>query len=147
MARKLWLPLLLAAVISFGQEQKQQPSSHLPQVEKQNSPPDEQNPPEEDEAEKPKQYSFNPIQAAQELKVGEFYFNKGNHSAAALRFEEATKWNPTSIEAFLKLGEVREKMKNKQAARQAYQKVIDIDPESKEAKTARKKLTSKSLAR
>ena len=68
---------------------------------------DEQAPPEEDEALVPKEYSFNPLQASKELKVGNYYFKIGKYRAASLRFLEATRWDGTLVEAFLRLGEAR----------------------------------------
>lgn len=106
-------------------------------------PPSEDNPPEEDDNEKPKVYTFNPIQAESEIKVGIFYMHKGSVRAAAKRFDEATKWNPNSAEAFYRLGEAREKLKEKDAARAAYQKVVLLSPDSKEGHDAKKKLAGK----
>lgn len=106
-------------------------------------PPSEDNPPEEDDNEKPKVYTFNPIQAENEIKVGIFYMHKGSLRAAAKRFDEATKWNPNSAEAFLRLGEARERLKEKDAARAAYQKAVLLSPDSKEGRDAKKKLAGK----
>src|SRR5438477_8915463 len=72
----------------------------------------EQAPPEEDESLAPKEYSFNPLQATKEVKIGNYYFKKGNYRAAAQRFEEATKWNNQLAEAYLRLAEAREKQKD-----------------------------------
>src|SRR3954471_392560 len=76
----------------------------------------EQAPPEEDESLAPKEYSFNPLQATKEVKIGNYYFKKGNYRAAAQRFEEATKWNNQLAEAYLRLAEAREKQKDEKAA-------------------------------
>ena len=46
------------------------------------APPTEQEPPEEDESLKPKEYTLNPVQSARELTAGNFYFKKGNYRAA-----------------------------------------------------------------
>ncbi|MCS7024782.1 MAG: tetratricopeptide repeat protein [Bryobacteraceae bacterium] len=97
-------------------------------------------PPEEDESHKAKEYEFNPLQAAQELKVGQFYFKKGSFKAAARRFEEATRWDPTSAEAFLRLGEALEKLKEEAAARKAYAKYLELAPQAKNAAAIRKRL-------
>jgi tetratricopeptide (TPR) repeat protein len=97
-------------------------------------------PAEEDEAFKKKEYAFNPLQAEQELKVGGFYFKKGSYKAAAARFEEATLWNPGSTEAWLRLGEAREKLKDAKGARLAFEKYLELAPDGKEAKDVRKKL-------
>ncbi|MEZ5397202.1 MAG: hypothetical protein R2724_31095 [Bryobacterales bacterium] len=45
------------------------------------------------------EYAFNPIQAKKDLKIGDFYWKKGNHRAAAARHLEATRWNPSFGEA------------------------------------------------
>ena len=106
----------------------------------QQKPPDPPEPPEEEESSKPKEYSFNPLQASKELKIGQFYFKKGKYSAAANRFEEATKWDPTSAEAFLRLGEAREKLKDAAAAKAAYQKYLELAPDARNAAAIRKKI-------
>lgn len=123
MVRRFILATLLAAAIaSTGLAQKPQ------------------EPPEEDESLKPKEYGFNPLQAAKEIKVGEFYFKKGNYKAAALRFDEATKWDPSSPEAFLKLGESLEKLKDAGGAKAAYRKYLELAPDAKNADAIRKKI-------
>jgi len=103
----------------------------------------EQEPPEEDDSLKPKEYSFNPLEAERDLKVGNYYFKKGNYKAAASRFREATRWNPTYAEAFLRLGESEEKLKDKPAAQEAYAKYLELAPEAKDAEAVKKKLASK----
>jgi tetratricopeptide (TPR) repeat protein len=101
-------------------------------------PPDE--PEEEDAAAKPKEYSFNPLQAEQEIKIGRYYMRRGSHKAAAGRFIEATKWNPQSAEAWLLLGEAREKLKDPKGAKEAYRKYLDLAPDEKNSKSVRKKI-------
>ena len=103
----------------------------------------EQEPPEEDPSIAPKTYSFNPLEAEKDVKVGAYYFKKGNYKAAMSRFREATLWNPTSSEAFLRLGETQEKLKDKKAAREAYEKFIALAPDDKQADAIKKKLASK----
>lgn len=126
---------LLAAGLLLG-------SALWAQADQQKSKPPE--PPEEDEAYAPKEYSFNPLQAAKELKVGNFYFKKGNYKAAAGRFREAAKWNENFAEAYRRLGEALERWKGLDAAREAYAKYLALEPESKDAKEIRKKLARKS---
>jgi tetratricopeptide (TPR) repeat protein len=99
-------------------------------------------PPEEDESLRPKEYSFNPLQADKEIYVGNFYFKRGNYKGAAARFEEATLWHPGAAEAWLRLGETREKLKELSAAREAYQKFLEVAPDHKRAKDIKKKLAS-----
>ena len=101
----------------------------------------EQEPPEEDVSNTEKEYSFNPLQAQKELKAGGFYYRKGNYKAAARRFQEATKWDPSSAEAFLRLGQSEEKLKDGKAAQAAYTKYLELAPDAKDAEAIRKKLT------
>jgi tetratricopeptide (TPR) repeat protein len=110
-------------------------------------PPDETNPPEEDESLAPRNYAFNPLQSDRCIKIGNFYMHQGTSKgfrAALGRYEDATKYNPSSAEAFFKVAEAEEKLKNKDAARTAFQKVIQLAPDSKLAQEAKKKLGSKS---
>lgn len=100
----------------------------------------EQEPPEEDESLAPKTYSFNPLEAEKDLKVGLYYFKKGNYKASTSRFREATLWNPTFAEAFLRLGESEEKLKDKKSADEAYSKYLALSPDGKEADAVKKKL-------
>ncbi len=99
-----------------------------------------QEPPEEDETLATREYSFNPLQAEKELKVGNFYFKKGSYRAAALRFREATRWNPSYAEAWLRLGEAQEKLGDQKAAREAYGKFLSLAPKHKRAAEIRKKV-------
>jgi tetratricopeptide (TPR) repeat protein len=103
-------------------------------------PTQEQEPPEEDESVAPKTYSFNPLEAEKDVKVGLYYFKKGNYKASTSRFREATLWNPNYAEAFLHLGESEEKLKDKKAADEAYNKFLALAPDSKEAEAVKKKL-------
>lgn len=111
-------------------------------------PPEEQGPvqepPEEDATltEKP-EYVLNPLQAEKELKVGNYYYKKGSYNAAARRFEEATKWDPNSAEAFYRLAEAQMKLKNDKAARETWKQFLELEPDSKRASGIRKKLNLK----
>lgn len=97
-------------------------------------------PAEEDAASIPREYEFNPIQAESEIKVGRFHMKRGNFKGAAMRFEEAAKWNPQSAEAYRLLGEAREKLKDAKAARAAYEKYLQLAPEAKDAADVKKRL-------
>ena len=138
MVRKVVIGFLLAGVL-FAQDDKQLktrlPDQSKPQQQQ------EQEPPEEDESLAPKTYSFNPLEAEKDLKVGNYYFKKGNYKASTSRFREATLWNPTSAEAFLRLGDSEEKLKDKKAADEAYSKYLALSPDGKEAETVKKKLS------
>jgi tetratricopeptide (TPR) repeat protein len=117
----------------------QQPAAQQPAAQ---PPAEEQEPPEEDANLKVKEYSFNPLQAKKELQVGSLYFKKHSYKAAAMRFREATKWNPNLSEAWLRLAEAEEKRKNPKDAKEAYAKYLELEPEAKDAAEIRKKIGS-----
>lgn len=124
--RGFWLTLAIASILT-GQTQR--------------PPAVQQEPPEEDVSVAGKQeYTFNPLQAAKELRVGGFYFKKGSYRAAARRFEEATKWDPNNAEAWLRLGDTQAKLGDRKAARAAWAKVVELEPDSKQSAEIRKKL-------
>lgn len=64
------------------------------------------------------------------------------YRAALGRYEDATKYDPNSAEAFFRVGEVEEKLNNKDAAKIAFQRVVKMSPDSKFGKDAKKKLAS-----
>lgn len=109
-------------------------------AQQQPQPPDPVEPPEEDETLQPKEYVFNPLQAQKEFNIGNFYFKKGSFKAASLRYDEATKWNPGYADAWYRLAEAREKMKDAEGAKQAYKKFLDVAPGDKRANEAKKKI-------
>ena len=102
----------------------------------------EQEPPEEDPDLKPKEYSFNPLEASRNIIAGNFYFKKGNYRADSRRYQEASKWDPTSAEAPLRLGEADEKLHDFPAAREAYEKFVMLSSDAKEIEAVRKKLAA-----
>lgn len=110
----------------------------------QSKPPQQQpEPPEEDEALKPKEYVFNPLQANKEVEIGNYYFKKHSYRAAAKRFTEATRWNPTYALAFLRLAETEDKLKETAAAQSAYAKYLELQPDAKNAEAIKKRLVGK----
>jgi tetratricopeptide (TPR) repeat protein len=138
---------LLSSVSLFAQakdtaaRQNQQQPAQAPA----SQPPaeDEQMPPEEDESVAPETFPLDPLESERNIKVGNYYWHKGNYRAALQRYERAAKYNPSSADAFFKVGEAEEKLKNKQAAKAAFQRVIQISPDSKTAHEAKKKLGQK----
>ena len=121
-----WILLLVLATLAGAQQAPQKK--------------DEQAPPEEDEALVPKEYSFNPLQASKELKVGNYYYKQGKYRAASLRFLEATRWDGTLVEAFLRLGEARERQHDRKGAAEAYAKYLELAPDAKDAADVKKRL-------
>ena len=122
----LWIFLLLAAPLGAQRPRPQAPP-----------PPRE---PDEVEAEAEPEYTFNPIQAQKEVKVGDFYLKKKSYRAAAGRYERATKWQPDLAEAYYKLGEVREKLDQFEEARAAFQKYLELSPPPRRAEEVKKKI-------
>lgn len=121
------------SVALFAQQQPPAPKKTPPAQQ-------EQEPPEEDESAKPKEYTLNPIEAQKNVIAGDYYFKKGKMRAAQSRYTEATKWDPGSAEAFLKLAEADEKLRDRKGARNAYTKYLAIAPEARNAAEIRKKL-------
>jgi tetratricopeptide (TPR) repeat protein len=136
--------LLLAGQVSLAQNPPQTapppqpPSQPQPTLQKQRVPTPtgvkEEIPPEEDSAVGEKQYSFNPLQAQKELQTGNYYFHKGSYRAAEGRFKEATLWNSGYDEAWLRLGEAEEKLRDKKAAKEAYEKYVELAADQKDEK-------------
>jgi tetratricopeptide (TPR) repeat protein len=122
-ARTLFAAAVLACVLSA-----QKPAVTPPE------------PPEEDDSLAPEVYALNPVQSKKEIVVGDQYFKKSNYSAAARRYVYATRWDPGSAEAFLKLGEAREKLRQYGPAREAYLKYIELVEDPKEKDAIRKKM-------
>jgi tetratricopeptide (TPR) repeat protein len=133
---------VFTALPSFSQHSSQTPQKpkSAPPDEVQSQAPGDESLPEEDESERKTDYTYNPLQAQHELSVGNFYFRNKKYNSALGRYSEATKWNPGWPEAYLKLGEAQAKLNQKAAARKAFGKVIQLSPDSKEAKEARKLL-------
>jgi TPR repeat len=137
------LAALLAAALCAQQEKNKPPPKPSDEQKKAQQQQKEEEPPEEDESIKPKEYSFNPLEAERDLKIGNYYFKKGNYKAALNRFREASRWNPAYAEAFLRMGESEEKLKDKAAAAEAYAKFLDLAPDAKEAESIKKKLAGR----
>ncbi|MBZ5575121.1 MAG: hypothetical protein LAP40_01015 [Acidobacteriia bacterium] len=133
MSRWVLALLLAGAAAGFADDLKKERPQPPPSTK-------EEVPPEEDESLSVKEYSFNPLQAEKEVRVGNYYFKKGSYRAAALRFREATKWNAGLAEAWLRLGEAAEKQKDDKVVREAFEKYLELSPDAKNAPEIRKKL-------
>ena len=98
-------------------------------------------PPEEDKSVAVPVYGFNPQQAQKEIRTGNYYFKKGSYRAAAGRYTEATRWNSGEPEAWYKLGEAEEKLKDSKAAKEAYGKFLEVaDAKDKRAEEIKRKI-------
>lgn len=71
------------------------------------------------------------------VEIGNVNLHKGALAGALSRFEEAVKDNPHYAPAYLGLGKVYERMKEKQKALDAYERYLDELPSAKEANEAR----------
>ena len=147
MSRRLLALLALGAASLAAQSSgspQTQPDSPPAQLKTQHPQPatsdKEEVPPEEDSSLATTKYSFNPLQSKKDVLAGKFYARKGNYRAAAGRYLEATKWDDGNSEAWLLLGEADERLKNKNAARAAYKKYLDLAADTKDAADIRKKL-------
>ena len=92
---------------------------------------------DEDYAQRKQTYAFNPLQARNELKVGNYYAKKGSHKAAAGRYLEATRWDANFGEAFWRLGMAREQLGQPKEALEAYTNYLAIEPRGKKASQVR----------
>ncbi|HEY3826148.1 MAG TPA: hypothetical protein VGL82_16395 [Bryobacteraceae bacterium] len=139
----IWVALAFATLAHAQQTpvpaSKNQAQADLPPAEDDKISPD-QLPPEEDKAKVQQEYKFNPLQSRKDVTIGEFYFKKGDFKAAAGRFREATRWNDGNAEAWLRLGDSEDKMKDGKAAKEAWEKYLQLSPEAKNAAEVRKKL-------
>jgi predicted Zn-dependent protease len=100
----------------------------------------EEIPPEEDTSLAKQDISFNPLQSVKEITAGDFYFKKHSYVAAAGRYKSATLYNEGNAEAWLKLGETSEKLKDRKAAHAAYAKYLEVASDAKNAADVRKRL-------
>lgn len=130
-ARVLILPMIALTLLAQQQRPQEQPPTKT------------QAPPEEDESFKEKEYTFNPLQATKELNVGNFYFKRGKYQSAARRFEEATRWNPTYGDAFLRWAETLEKLREKDKAKEIYAKFLEVAPDDKRVPEIKKRIGAK----
>jgi len=133
--------LFMLALLGHGSLGAQTPASPQPKPAEQN-PPEEANPPEEDERLAPRKYVLNPLEAKRCIQIGNEYYKSGKYLGALGRFKDATGYNPSSQEAFFRLGEVEQKLHHDDAAKAAFEKAIKLAPDSKFAAEAKKKLAS-----
>jgi tetratricopeptide (TPR) repeat protein len=133
-----WIVALVAAGIAMAQDAPRK------KLETERSKPatgsKEEIPPEEDAALATTEYSFNPLQSAKDVGVGNQYLKRGKLRAAEMRYTSATKWNDGNAEAWLKLAEVAERLRDKGKAKSAYEKYLEVASDAKNADDIRKRL-------
>jgi predicted Zn-dependent protease len=143
-----WVLVVLVAAVSGLYAQDSKPQEELKKEHPKASAPDkkapqaqqEEVPPEEDTSVAPPVFSFNPLQSKKDVITGNFYFKKKSYIAAAGRFRDATKWDDSNSEAWLRLGEAEEKLKDHHAARDAYKKYLELAGDAKNADEIRKRM-------
>src|SRR5438445_7431524 len=95
--------LLFIALLALPQDQKQPPKQDPPK--KVVVDPDAPRTLKDEEAGADvKEYYLDPDQAKKEIEIGNYYMRKSSYTAAAKRFEEATKWQPNNAVAYTRLG-------------------------------------------
>jgi tetratricopeptide (TPR) repeat protein len=144
-SRTLPAKFLVAFLAAFGlslpiSAQQPAPSAPATPPASPQAQPQEQEPPEEDQAFKPREYDFNPLKASKSVEAGDFYFKKGSLAAAKGRYKDATLYDPGSAPAFEKLGEVSEKLHDYATARDCYAKYLELAPAAKDAEAVRKRM-------
>jgi tetratricopeptide (TPR) repeat protein len=137
--------ILIGLASAFAQTPPQQaPPSNPGELQKQRPPQKtsdkEAAPPEEDTSIGTTTYSFNPLQAKKDIEIGNEYAKKHSYRAAANRFLSATKYNDGDAEAWLRLGEMDEKLRDKPGAHDAYAKYLEIASDAKNAAEIKKRL-------
>jgi tetratricopeptide (TPR) repeat protein len=139
-----WIPVLLMASAAFAGAQQAPEKAPPKQLEKERQKPaagaKEEIPPEEDATQGVVEYSFNPLQSTKDVNVGNQYFKNHKFRAAEMRYTSATKWNDGNAEAWLRLGEVAERLKDADKAKEAYKKYLELASDAKNASEIKKRL-------
>jgi tetratricopeptide (TPR) repeat protein len=136
-----WLLLLLVSGVSAAQgaqptrpvEQKTQASKAPVKTSGR-----EEIPREEDASFATPFYPYNPLESKKDVDVGDAYAKKHKYRPAAERYRSATQWDGDNQTAWLKLGETEDKLKNTEAALQAYSKYLELSTEAGYSKTTAK---------
>jgi tetratricopeptide (TPR) repeat protein len=97
-------------------------------------------PPEQEPQENEDEGGFSPLRAARDMKVGDYYFNKGKYDAAIKRYLDAALHRPNFAVPYLKIGSAYEKKKNYKSAIEAFGKYLEILPKGKDAAFAREQI-------
>jgi tetratricopeptide (TPR) repeat protein len=148
MTRWVLALLLVGAASLRAQEQQDQKQQNPPpkqdQLKRERPQPatsgKEEVPPEEDAAVSVENFSYNPLMSHKWVDVGNQYYKKGSYRAAANRFRGATRFDESNSEAWLRLGEAEEKLKDTKAAKEAYSKYLEIASNARNAAEIRKKI-------
>ena len=77
-----------------------------------------------------------PYSAAQDVEVGDFYYQDKSYRPALSRYESALKSKPRDPGIYLRLGKTAEKLGDRERAVSEYQSSIDAGPDQPSAKEA-----------
>jgi tetratricopeptide (TPR) repeat protein len=126
---KAWIQIIQLGCIMFPATCVPAPSQARPQ-----RPPalirDTEKAEGKEEAEAAKEKEYNPILAAQNIKVGDYYLKRKNFDAAIERYLEALQYKPDSIDAYEALGRTYEKKGDVAKAMDVYRDFIRKNPDS-----------------
>jgi len=81
-------------------------------------------------------HPWNPLKAARDVDVGDFYFKRKNYKAALERYKEALYYKDNDAVASFRLAVCQEKLGDKAEARKYYEQYLKILPEGPFAKEA-----------
>lgn len=110
------------------------PTSHPPQ----DPPPTHTSDNQTESSSKPKPADVcDPYSAAQDVEVGDFYYQDKSYRAAKSRYEGALKSKPGDPSIYLRLGKAAEKLGDVERAAREYQASVDAGPDQPSANEAR----------
>ena len=82
--------------------------------------------------------AYDPIQAAQSVEVGDYYYGEKKYRAALSRYQEALESKPDDAAIYLRLGRTLEKLDELTRAFENYDASLTADPGGPAAEEARK---------
>jgi tetratricopeptide (TPR) repeat protein len=81
-------------------------------------------------------HPWNPMKAAKDIEIGDFYFKRKNYKAALARYKDALYYKENDAVASFRLAVCQEKLGDKTEAQKYYAQYLKILPEGPFAKDA-----------
>jgi tetratricopeptide (TPR) repeat protein len=81
--------------------------------------------------------TYDPVGAAHNVEVGDYYFADKNYRGALLRYREAVEQKPGDAAIHLRIGRAYEKLNESERAYLAYDAAVKLDPAGKGSADAR----------
>src|SRR3954469_10225868 len=81
--------------------------------------------------------SYDPVSAARDVGVGDYYFSQKNYRGALMRYTDANKEKPGDAAIHLRLGRGWEKLGSPEQAYPEYDATVKLEPEGKSAEEAK----------